>query len=447
MEFLQMYPTHCTNSQVIYNRANADLDELLYLDDIVYPIDEENNNTLNVTTVPLPPKPETTFIQPIVEEEKEGEVILEKEKEVSKEKQQIICKLLEKEKEWREAYSKSIRDQDYDVVADNISKEIFELKNSVSNLARTKENLARRYSSSVDKGAGDRTTKTIKELQEIDKEDLKYLKIIGEMALQREQLLDRAKANKKKMAAIATPTIDRSSKPKESSKYSNKPLGLIGLTNIKNTCYMNSIIQSFRHVPYVAELFSNKMLETRLTRNPDMIFSETRDLIIRLSKDASSSITPKEFYNKITSINSTYGLGHHEDAMEFFMFFLNLLSEDFAEDIITKRTMTNVEKGYYDAVGGRSSIFAELFYYQIKILQICSTCTRSTVKTEVETVFMLPLARRERNSLEDMMDNYFATDTIQDYLCKNCKGVVYRKKQLYREPPVLVIMLKRFVTN
>lgn len=208
---------------------------------------------------------------------------------------------------------------------------------------------------------------------------------------------------------------------------------------------MNSIIQSFRHVPEVAEIFQIKGLETRLTRVPDMIFSDLRDLLLRLSKDSPSSITPKDFYNTITSINSTYGLGHHEDAMEFFMFFLNLLSEDFAEDIVTKRAMTNVEKGYYDAVGGRSSIFAELFYYQIKILQICSSCTRSTVKTEVETVFMLPLANRQRNSLEEMMDNYFATDTIQDYLCKNCKGVVHRKKQLYREPPVLVIMLKRSV--
>lgn len=208
---------------------------------------------------------------------------------------------------------------------------------------------------------------------------------------------------------------------------------------------MNSIIQSFRHVPDVADLFQNKALETRLTRNPDMIFTDLQDLLLRLSKDGTGSITPKEFYNTIVSINSTYGLGHHEDAMEFFMFFLNLLSEDFAEDIPAKRAMTNVEKGYYDAVGGRSSIFAELFYYQIKILQVCSSCTRSTVKTEVETVFMLPLSSRSKNSLEDMMDSYFATDTIQDYLCKNCKGVVHRKKELYREPPVLVIMLKRSV--
>lgn len=206
---------------------------------------------------------------------------------------------------------------------------------------------------------------------------------------------------------------------------------------------MNSIIQSFRHIPDIAEIFPIKGLESKLTRNPDLIFSDIRDLILRLSKDSPSSITPKDFYNTITSINSTYGLGHHEDAMEFFMFFLNLLSEDFAEDIVPKKAMTNIEKGYYDAVGGRSSIFAELFYYQIKILQICSSCTRSTVKTEVETVFMLPLSSRQRNNLDEMMDNYFATDAIQDYLCKNCKGVVHRKKQLYREPPVLVIMLKR----
>lgn len=217
-----MYPTHCTNPHVIYNRANADLDELLYLDDIVYPIDEENNNTFHV---PLPPKPEVLALPPKpLEEEKEGEIILEKEKEVSKEKQQIISKLLDKEKEWKEAYVNSLRNQDtdhYSAIADNIYKEISELKNSVSNLARTKEYLARRYSSAADKGAGDRTTKTIKELQEIDKEELKHLKIIGEMALQREQLLEKAKANKKKMAVLAKPTIDRSSKPqfvKQSTK-------------------------------------------------------------------------------------------------------------------------------------------------------------------------------------------------------------------------------------
>lgn len=220
---------------MVYNRANVDLDELLYLDDIVYPIDEENNNTnLNISsnTVPLPPKPDVTLIPPsppaiIEEDEKEGEIILEKEKQVSKEKQQIISKLLEKEREWREVYSKSMKNQDsehYNAIADNISKEIFELKNSVNNLSRTKENLARRYSSTVihNKGDGDRNTKTIKELQEIDKAELKYLKIIGEMALQREQLLDRAKANKKRVAAMTTPTIDRSSKPqiqRDSTKY------------------------------------------------------------------------------------------------------------------------------------------------------------------------------------------------------------------------------------
>lgn len=425
------------------------MDELLFIDEVEYQIEEDKAATTLVSEISPPsPKSDTTppSTEPPLPGKGEGEVILENELKVSKEKQQKLIELIEKEQEWRSAFENLMKRQNYQMKrqleATIIKKqsEINDLKASINELSRTKTDLAKQYAACTEKGTGD-SAKYLKQLQDIDKKDLVYLHTIGKMALAREDLFEKFNPRKKPEVKVA-PKIDRTSKPQLTSG-DTRIRGLIGMANIRNSCYINTAMQCFRHVPQIEELFRTSGDILKPTRVPDLLFTATKNLLKQLSGYGPSSIVPQEFHNTIVSFGTHYGAGEHEDSMQFFMFYMSILIEDFAKEISVTQAMTNFDKDYINARGGKQSIFSDLFFYQLKTVQKCSSCSCCMAKSETEMVFMLSLDT-QRYTLQALFRNYFSTELIQDFICKVCKGQVYLMKELHKEPPILVIMLKRY---
>lgn len=228
--------------------------------------------------------------------------------------------------------------------------------------------------------------------------------------------------------------------------FSFQNCGLIGLVNLRNTCYMNTILQCLRHLPDIIDFFCSGRYQTQITRKPTTILYELALVVRSLWSNLRGPFRPTDFYKAVCMLNSTYGRGNHEDCMEFFMFLFNQMSDDCATDMEVRGIMSPLQKAWFDQHQGKRSFFIDRFYHQLRITQICGKCRKRTVKYEAENTLMLSLPTQDF-ALEELVDNYLRPYTIPDYVCSHCNGKVLCRKKFCIQPQILVIVLKRYVRN
>lgn len=221
---------------------------------------------------------------------------------------------------------------------------------------------------------------------------------------------------------------------------------MVGLVNIRNTCYMSTILQCLRHLPDIIDFFCSGRYQTQVTRKPTMIIYDMALVVRSLWSNLKGPFRPTEFYKSVCMLNSTYARGNHEDCMEFFMFLFNQMSDDCATDMDIKGIMSPLQKSWHDQHQGKRSFFIDRFYHQLRITQICGSCHKKTVKYEAENTLMLSLPTKDF-TLELLVENYLRPYTIPDYVCSRCKGKVVCRKRFCIQPEILVIVLKRYAYN
>ncbi|KAG7666111.1 uncharacterized protein J8A68_000367 [[Candida] subhashii] len=113
--------------------------------------------------------------------------------------------------------------------------------------------------------------------------------------------------------------------------------GHLGLTNLGNTCYMNSALQCLLHVPEINHYFYYNIYKKELNpNNPLGYHGDVANSFGSLLKQAfdinasksSSSITPREFKSTIGRYSSMFSGYLQQDSQEFLSWLLDALHED-----------------------------------------------------------------------------------------------------------------------
>lgn len=124
--------------------------------------------------------------------------------------------------------------------------------------------------------------------------------------------------------------------------------GDLGLSNLGNTCYMNSALQCLLHIPEVNYYFFYNIFEKELnTVNPlgykGQIAKAFGDLLHKLfdqsKNDSFSAVSPRDFKFKIGQYSSVFRGYLQQDSQEFLSWLLDALHEDLNRII---------EKVYYE---------------------------------------------------------------------------------------------------
>lgn len=205
-------------------------------------------------------------------------------------------------------------------------------------------------------------------------------------------------------------------------KDKDEDLNLVGLNNIGNTCYMNSILQIFLNMEEIRYIFIHKdeasnrqflsfILNTgnkeinNIVQNKGYLVLELIKLLREKWLDEKRILTPSKFKEICGEYNSIFKTREQQDAHDFYTFLIDKLHEE--TNIISNNDNINDSKelpetietdeidlanAYWaNEVRKNASFFYALFMGQLKSTLICSECKTKKIKFEPFSALEIPI--------------------------------------------------------
>lgn len=183
-----------------------------------------------------------------------------------------------------------------------------------------------------------------------------------------------------------------------------------GLANIGNTCYMNSILQSFAHSPLINRYFTGEsyadIKRRRGAHTKWKIVEEVENLLNELRQSKDLKIRPDRFYVEVTKVHPEFQGFEQHDSHEFLGILLNSLHEDLklsnavVPQTIILKGMSNederkVSQEQWEKYRGmHGSVISAICGGQTRNCLTCKNCTEKNTIFEVFTDFSVPIPIR-----------------------------------------------------
>ncbi|KAG0263362.1 CSN-associated deubiquitinating enzyme Ubp12 [Mortierella polycephala] len=182
--------------------------------------------------------------------------------------------------------------------------------------------------------------------------------------------------------------------------------GLCGLTNLGNTCFMNSALQCLSNTPDLTRYFLANAWNAELNKdNPLGMGGEVArayaNLIDKLWRGSNKVFSPREFKMTIGRFNPSFIGYHQHDSQELLAFLLDGLHEDLNRIIKKPYTEVPDSNGRPDEEvaddcwkihkARNDSIIVDLFQGQYKSTLVCPECEKVSVTFDPFMYLSLPL--------------------------------------------------------
>ena len=253
--------------------------------------------------------------------------------------------------------------------------------------------------------------------------------------------------------------------------------GLIGLVNLGNTCYMNTVIQCLVHTLPLKDLFMNDNYKKHLNEESrNRIFAlQWENLVNHMwnPKKGISSLCPKNFVrlNQVISqkmvkdgkLTSSFRIGEQHDMAEYLQFVLDIIHDSLScqvsmnsegnirtrLDKLMVESYSNFKKHFQKDYSFIINLFCGQYFTQIVTCDNIATSEHSE-NFDPFTVLTLSLPKiKKKCQLYDCLDLMISDEIIEGW-----KGDIIEKSRkikktqfLWKLPPILIIHLKRFINQ
>ncbi|TRM57899.1 hypothetical protein BD626DRAFT_513251 [Schizophyllum amplum] len=264
--------------------------------------------------------------------------------------------------------------------------------------------------------------------------------------------------------------------PRISSQYpvmfwGDDKVGVSGLKNLGNTCYVNAPLQCLSATIPFAQFFKDTRWKNAINMHNSMgskgVLSAAFAALVHQMWSSESQLIPSEFMRAIRAINDQYKGSDQHDSQEFLSFLLDGIHEDLNR--ILKRenyTRTPEQEAELERLPPQiaseqewqawrlrnDSIIVDYFQGQLRNQVKCLTCGQTSTTYNTFSILSLPVPHIRgggKANLKACLDAFFNSETLEKddaWDCPRCKVKRSASKSLMlaRLPPVLVIHLKRF---
>ncbi|PNY10072.1 ubiquitin carboxyl-terminal hydrolase 25-like protein [Trifolium pratense] len=217
----------------------------------------------------------------------------------------------------------------------------------------------------------------------------------------------------------------------------------LGLRNLGNSCYLNSVLQCLTFTPPLAN-FCLRSQHSSLcdSSGSSCPFCILEKQIFRLLRLDLTSEAPSKIQSCLRIFAEHFRCGRQEDAHEFLRYVI-----DACHNSCLRLKKIRKKSGGGGGGDGGASIVKEIFGGALQSQVKCLCCGYESNK--VDEIMDISLDVFHSNSLKDSMQKFFQPEVLDGnnkYKCDGCKKLVTAKKQMsiLQAPNILVIQLKRF---
>ena len=259
----------------------------------------------------------------------------------------------------------------------------------------------------------------------------------------------------------------------ESMQSTKDEKGVTGMANMRNTCYMNAVIQALRHNTEISAFFLENRHVQWVDRKPGSpkveLVKGYADLLRSLwSGSKPSYIRPQGFLQAMIPAAVAAGFDQFQvplqhDSHEFLTFLLDQLHEGMAEEVNIEinrpKPITEQDHAIQQALeawkrlfGKQYSPFTEMIYGLLRVTITCESCKNKTNTWEPFNCLKLPVPAQSDTpvTIESMLKEEFKAETIEGYACEKCspvRTIATRQPSLWRVPRMICLVLKRFTPD
>lgn len=294
------------------------------------------------------------------------------------------------------------------------------------------------------KNINDKNKKTEQKLEKIKEE----IKLVSN-EISKKNIINFARDLNKNLRKNVILNKQKSTNKLKLELFSKKNYGIVGLNNIGNNCYINSVLQILKNIPIFTYNICN-------LKNPEKFLYSFKELLINICDSKNHSFSPEKFKTNLGIENKLFSGYNQYDSTIFYVALLNIINKKLSKpnknykriDMKKHQNKSLKEKFklWKENYLTKNQTFIFNIFYTFYVNEVvCNNCHDKAQTFQSANFLDFPIITEKGciNSLLECFENYQNIKILHDK-CDKCHNSELNQQLIILElPPVLIINLKR----